>query len=80
MVRREDRVLFVSAETLGRTNKNMNALKNPSTALLPTGKSTRPKSITVFITALLLAMLASSVAAHAQTATLVVTAINSGRF
>ena len=80
MVRREDRVLFVSAETLGEQIKNMNALKNPSTALLPNGKSTRPKSITLFVTALLLAMLASSVAAHAQTATLVVTAINSGRF
>jgi hypothetical protein len=58
----------------------MDALKNSSTALLPTGKSTRSKSITLFVTALLLAMLASSVAAHAQTATLVVTAINSGRF
>ena len=58
----------------------MDSLKNPSTALLPTGKSTRPKSITLFVTVLLLAMLAGSVAAHAQTATLVVTAINSGRF
>lgn len=58
----------------------MNSLKNSTTALLPTGKSTRPKSTTVFVTALLLAMLASSVAAHAQTATLVVTAINAGRF
>ena len=80
MVRREDRVLFVSSETFGRTNKNMNALKNSSTALLPTGKSKPQKSITVFITAMLLAMLAGSVAAHAQTATLVVTAVNSGRF
>jgi hypothetical protein len=79
MVRGEDRVLFVSSETFGRTN-NMDALKNSSTALLPTGKSTRPKSITLFVTALLLAMLASSVAAHAQTATLVVTTINAGRF
>jgi hypothetical protein len=58
----------------------MDSLKNSSTALLPTGKSKSPKSITLFITALLLAMLAGSVAAHAQTATLVVTAINSGRF
>jgi hypothetical protein len=58
----------------------MDSLKNSSTALLPTGKSKRPKSITVFITAMLLAMLAGSVAAHAQTATLVVTAVNSGRF
>jgi hypothetical protein len=80
MVRREDRVLFVSAETSGEQIKNMNTLNNPSTALLPIGKSTRPKSITLFVTALLLAMLASSVAAHAQTATLVVTAINAGRF
>jgi len=62
MVRREDRGLFVSSETFGRTNKNMDALKNSSTALLPTGKSTRLKSITLFVTALLLAMLAGSVA------------------
>jgi hypothetical protein len=79
MVRREDRVLCVSSETFGRTNKNMNTLKNSTTALLPSGRSTRP-SITLFVTALLLATLASSVAAHAQTATLVVTAINAGRF
>ncbi|HXO39506.1 MAG TPA: MBG domain-containing protein, partial [Candidatus Acidoferrum sp.] len=58
----------------------MDALKNPSTTLLPTGKSTRSKSITLFVTAMLLAMLAGSVAAHAQTATLVVTAMNAGRF
>ncbi|HEV7675147.1 MAG TPA: MBG domain-containing protein [Candidatus Angelobacter sp.] len=58
----------------------MDALKTPSTTLLPTGKSTRSKSITLFVTALLLAMLAGSVAAHAQTATLVVTAMNAGRF
>ena len=57
----------------------MDALENVSTALL-TGKSTRPKSITLFVTALLLAMLVSSVAAQAQTATLVVTTINAGRF
>jgi hypothetical protein len=80
MVRREDRGLFVSSETFGRTNKNMDALKNSSTALLPIGKSTRLKSITLFVTALLLAMLAGSVAAQAQTATLVVTAIDAGRF
>jgi MBG domain-containing protein len=58
----------------------MDALKNVSTTLLPSGKSTRPKSITLFVTTLLLAMLAGSVAAQAQTPTLVVTAINSGRF
>lgn len=58
----------------------MNALKNVSTTLLPSGKSTRPKSITLFVMTLLLAMLASSVAAQAQAPTLVVTAINSGRF
>ena len=75
-----NRVLFVSSETFGRTNKNMNALKKPSTTLLSTCRSKRSKSITLFVTALLLAMLAGSVAAHAQTATLVVTAVNSGRF
>jgi hypothetical protein len=80
MVRHEDRVLSVSSETFGRTNKNMNALKNTTTTLLPTSRSKRSNSVTLFVTALLLAMLASSVAAHAQTATLVVTAINSGRF
>jgi hypothetical protein len=58
----------------------MNALKNTTTTLLPTSRSKRSNSVTLFVTALLLAMLASSVAAHAQTATLVVTAINSGRF
>jgi hypothetical protein len=57
----------------------MDVLKNSST-LLPAGRSTRPKSITLFVTALLLAMLAGSVAAHAQTARLEVTAINAGRF
>ena len=80
MVRREDRVLFVSSETFGRTNKNMNTLKNSTTTLLSTGGSIRPKSVTLFVTALLLAMLFGSVAAQAQTATLVVTAINAGRF
>ena len=57
----------------------MDALENVSTAL-PTGKSTRPKSITLFLTALVLAMLVGSVAAQAQTATLVVTSMNAGRF
>lgn len=56
----------------------MNALKNTTTTLLSTGRSTRSK--TLFVTALLLAMLAGSVAAHAQTATLVVTPLNAGRF
>lgn len=58
----------------------MDALENSSTTLLPIGKSTRPKSITLFVTALLLAMLAISVAAQAQAAPLVVTAMNAGRF
>ena len=78
--RREDRVLFVSSETFGRTNKNMNTLKNSTTTLLSTGRSTRSKSITLFVTALVFAMLAGSVAVHAQTATLVVTPLNAGRF
>ena len=58
----------------------MHALENFSATLLPTGKSTRLKSITLFVTALLLAMLAGSVAAQAQAAPLVVTAMNAGRF
>lgn len=58
----------------------MHALKNFSATFLPTGKSKRSKSITLFITTLLLAMLAGSVAAQAQTAPLVVNAINAGRF
>jgi hypothetical protein len=58
----------------------MDALENSSTALLPAGRGTRPKSVTLFVTALLLVMLAGSVAAQAQAAPLVVTAINSGRF
>lgn len=58
----------------------MDALKNSSTTLPLTGKSTRPKSITLFVTTLLLAMLASSVAAQAQATPLVVTAVNAGRF
>ena len=80
MVRREDRVLFVSSETFGRTNKNMNTLKNFATTLLPTSRSTRSKSLTLFVTPLVFAMLAGSVAAHAQTTTLVVTPLNAGRF
>jgi len=58
----------------------MHSLENFSATLLPIGKSTRPKSITLFVTALLLAMLVGSVAAQAQQAPLVVTAINAGRF
>jgi len=81
MVRREDRVLFVSSETFGRTNKNMNTLKNSTTiTLLPSDRSTRSKSVTLFVTAILFAMLVGSVAAQAQTATLVVTTMNAGRF
>lgn len=57
----------------------MNTLENFSATLLPTGRSRRSKPLTLFVTALLLAMLAS-VAAQAQTAPLVVTAINAGRF
>ena len=55
-------------------------MEKSSTTLLPAGRSRRSKPLTLFIATLLLAMLAGSVAAHAQTATLVVTAINSGRF
>jgi MBG domain (YGX type) len=58
----------------------MNALKNSSTTLLSTCRSNRSKSVTLFVTALLLAMLAGSVAAQAQQAPLVVTAIHAGRF
>lgn len=59
----------------------MDALRNFSSTHLPTGKSTRPKSITLFVTTLLLAMLAISVTMQAQSKpTLVVTAINAGRF
>ncbi len=58
----------------------MDALENSSTTLLPTGKSTRPKPITLFVTTLLLAMLIIPMAAQAQQAQLVVTAINAGRF
>jgi hypothetical protein len=58
--------------------KNMD--KNLSATLLPIGKSTRPKSITLFITVLLV-MLVVSLATQAQSKpTLVVTAINAGRF
>jgi hypothetical protein len=58
----------------------MDVLENSSTTLLPTGRSIRSKSITFFVTAVLLAMLAGSVAAQAQAAPLVVTAMNAGRF
>ena len=58
----------------------MDALENSSTTLLPSGKSTRPKPITLFVTTLLLAMLIIPMAAQAQQAQLVVTAINAGRF
>jgi len=58
----------------------MHVLENFSATLLPTGKSTRSKSITLFITALLLAMLVGSAAAQAQQAPLVVTAMHAGRF
>jgi hypothetical protein len=54
-------------------------LEHSSTTLLPTGKSTRLKSITLFVTTLLLIMV-GSVAAQAQAAPLVVTAIDAGRF
>lgn len=54
-------------------------LEHSSTTLLPTGKSTSLKSITLFVTTLLLVMV-GSVAAQAQAAPLVVTAIDSGRF
>ncbi len=56
--------------------------KNFSATLLPTGQSKRPKSVTLFITTLLLFMLAVSVATQAQAGkpTLTVTAINAGRF
>ncbi|HSK45809.1 MAG TPA: MBG domain-containing protein, partial [Candidatus Binatia bacterium] len=58
----------------------MHALENFSTTLLPIGRSTRSKSSTLFVAAMLLAMLVTSVAVQAQTATLVVTPINAGRF
>lgn len=54
-------------------------LEHSSTTLMPTGKSKRLKSITLFVTALLLVTL-GTVAAQAQAAPLVVTAIDAGRF
>jgi hypothetical protein len=51
-----------------------------SATLLSSGRSTRLKSVTLFLTTLVLAMLAGSVAAQAQAPTLVVTAIDAGRF
>lgn len=58
----------------------MNALKNTTTTLLSTCRSKRSKSVTLFVTALMFVTLASCVAAQAQTATLVVTPLNAGRF
>jgi len=71
----------------------MDALDNFFATLLPTSKSKRTKSITSFVTALVFAMLVVSMAAPAHAyvvnppavapaapATLVVTAINAGRF
>jgi MBG domain-containing protein len=56
----------------------METLKSSFATLLPEGKSTRPKSLALFITVLLLL---ASVAMQAQTKpTLVVTAIDAGRF
>jgi hypothetical protein len=57
----------------------MDTLRNLTT-LLPTGKSTRPKSITLCVTALLLVMLASATMQAQSKPTLVVTAMNAGRF
>lgn len=60
----------------------MDTLRNFPT-LLPTGKSSRSKSITLFVTTLLLVVLAISGTTLAQannSPTLVVTAINAGRF
>jgi hypothetical protein len=51
-----------------------------SATLRSSGRSTRLKSVTLFLTTLVLAMLAGSVAAQAQAPTLVVTAIDAGRF
>lgn len=61
----------------------MDTRSNIPTTLLPTGKSSRLKSITLFVTTLLLVILAISGTALAQASTqptLVVTAINAGRF
>lgn len=68
----------------------MNTSKNFFATLLPTGKNTRSKSITLFVTVMLLATLALSMTPQAQAnsnatatayaPTLVVTAINAGRF
>lgn len=57
----------------------MDTLKNFSATLLPNGKSSRSKSITLFVTTLLLVLLISG-SALAQANTLVVTAMNAGRF
>lgn len=68
----------------------MDTSKNFFATLLPTGKNTRSKSITLFVTVMLLATLALSMTPQAQAnsnatatayaPTLVVTAINAGRF
>jgi hypothetical protein len=60
----------------------MDTVRNFPTTLLPSGKSSRSKSMTLFVAALLLAVLAisGSALAQANNPTLVVTAINAGRF
>jgi MBG domain (YGX type) len=58
----------------------MDTLRNLSTTLLPFGKSTRPKSVTFLITALLLCMAASGTMQAQSKLTLTVTAMNAGRF
>ena len=57
----------------------MDTLKYFSATLLPAGKSSRSKSITLFVTTLSLVLLISG-SALAQANTLVVTAMNAGRF
>lgn len=54
-------------------------LEHSSTTLLPVGKSTRLKFITLSVT-ILISLILGSVAAQAQTTPLVVTVINAGRF
>ena len=58
----------------------METLKSSFATLLPEGRNTRPKSIALFITALLLLMLASMTMQAQTKPTLVVTAIDAGRF
>jgi len=59
----------------------MDTVRNVPTTLLPTGRSSRSKSITLFVTTLLLVILviSGSALAQANQPTLVVTAINAGR-